>query len=179
MRSSADHVHSGRPGTFALVIDCATGGVLHQPALPAGHQFNGHGAPSQDDGRLMTSEVVAEGSAGRIGLWAVGRRSRRTGAAAWPLDARSCAGFLPATHGRRVRQGGIRRLDRRRQWHHCVDLRPVGSAMLFVTMAAHRASFGRADISGVAANGSEFMAYDGQGAVWALAPGPGTADPAA
>jgi hypothetical protein len=58
-----------RPGTFALVIDCGTGAVLHRLSPPEGLQFNGHGAFSADGSLLMTSEVVAEGSAGRIGLW--------------------------------------------------------------------------------------------------------------
>ena len=58
-----------RPGTFALVIDCFSGQVLHQLTPPEGRQFNGHGVFSADGSVLMTSEVVAEGSAGRIGLW--------------------------------------------------------------------------------------------------------------
>lgn len=59
-----------RPGTFALVIDCATGEVAHRLAPPDGNQFNGHGAFSADGSVLMTSEVVAETSEGRVGLWA-------------------------------------------------------------------------------------------------------------
>ena len=58
-----------RPGTFALVLDCLTGAVRHRLTPPEGRQFNGHGAFSADGALLMTSEVVAEGSAGRIGLW--------------------------------------------------------------------------------------------------------------
>ncbi len=58
-----------RPGTFALVLDCLTGAVRHRLSPPEGRQFNGHGAFSGDGALLMTSEVVAEGSAGRIGLW--------------------------------------------------------------------------------------------------------------
>ena len=58
-----------RPGTFALVIDCLTGQVRHQLAPPQGRQFNGHGVFSDDGALLMTSEVVADGSAGRIGVW--------------------------------------------------------------------------------------------------------------
>lgn len=58
-----------RPGTFALVIDCQTGFVRHQLSPPEGRQFNGHGAFSADGAVLMTSEVVATGSAGRIGVW--------------------------------------------------------------------------------------------------------------
>ena len=58
-----------RPGSFALVIDCLTGHIRHSLAPPTGRQFNGHGVFSADGSRLMTSEVVAEGSAGRIGVW--------------------------------------------------------------------------------------------------------------
>ncbi len=60
-----------RPGTYALVIDCRHGRVLHRLTPPAGRQFNGHGCYSADGSFLYTSEVVAEGSAGRIGLWDV------------------------------------------------------------------------------------------------------------
>lgn len=58
-----------RPGVYALVINCVSGAVIHRLAPPTGRQFNGHGAFSADGSLLMTSEVVAEGSAGRIGLW--------------------------------------------------------------------------------------------------------------
>jgi uncharacterized protein len=51
------------------VINCVTGGVIHRLVPPDGRQFNGHGAFSADGALLMTSEVVAEGSSGRIGLW--------------------------------------------------------------------------------------------------------------
>lgn len=58
-----------RPGTFALVHDCGTGRVAHHLAPPENHQFNGHGTYSADGSVLMTSEVVAETSEGRVGLW--------------------------------------------------------------------------------------------------------------
>ena len=58
-----------RPGTFALVIDCANGRVAHRLTPPEGRQFNGHGAFSIDASVLYTSEVVAETSEGRLGLW--------------------------------------------------------------------------------------------------------------
>lgn len=58
-----------RPGTFALVIDCTNGRIAHHLTPPVGMQFNGHGAYSGDGTLLMTSEVVAETGAGRIGLW--------------------------------------------------------------------------------------------------------------
>jgi hypothetical protein len=70
-----------RPGTFALVIDCATGETRHHLTPPDGMQFNGHGAYSLDGALLMTSEVVAETSEGRIGLWDTARYTRLTD---WP-----------------------------------------------------------------------------------------------
>ena len=58
-----------RPGTFAVVIDCALGIETARLTPPLGRQFNGHGTFSADGGVLYTSEVVAETSEGRIGLW--------------------------------------------------------------------------------------------------------------
>lgn len=60
-----------RPGTFGLVIDCRDGRVVHRLSPPEGRQFNGHGAFSADGTRLYTSEVLAESSAGRVGVWDV------------------------------------------------------------------------------------------------------------
>jgi hypothetical protein len=60
-----------RPGVFARVIDCVNGTVLAELAPPTGRQFNGHGAFSMDGNTLYTSEVVADGSQGRIGVWEV------------------------------------------------------------------------------------------------------------
>ncbi|WP_374427673.1 DUF1513 domain-containing protein [Paracoccus sp. (in: a-proteobacteria)] len=68
-----------RPGTFALFIDCARGGIAHRLSPPEGRQFNGHGAFSADGARLYTSEVVAETSEGRLGIWdAAGNYARIT-----------------------------------------------------------------------------------------------------
>ncbi|WP_431297678.1 DUF1513 domain-containing protein [Tabrizicola sp. BL-A-41-H6] len=58
-----------RPGTFAVVIDCATGAETHRLTPPEGRQFNGHGAFSAGGETLFTSEVVAATSEGRIGIW--------------------------------------------------------------------------------------------------------------
>jgi uncharacterized protein len=52
-----------------LVIDCGTGALRAQLTPPAGRQFNGHGTFSADGAVLFTSEVVAETSEGRIGVW--------------------------------------------------------------------------------------------------------------
>lgn len=58
-----------RPGAFAVVLDCVRGVELARLTPPDGRQFNGHGVFSADGSVLITSEVVAAGSAGRIGLW--------------------------------------------------------------------------------------------------------------
>lgn len=58
-----------RPGTYALVLDCRDGALRARLTPPQGRQFNGHGTFSADGSLLYTSEVVAEGSEGRIGLW--------------------------------------------------------------------------------------------------------------
>ena len=65
-----------RPGTFAVVIDCRTGESTARLTPPEGRQFNGHGVFSADGAVLYTSEVVAEGSEGRIGLWETARFRR-------------------------------------------------------------------------------------------------------
>jgi uncharacterized protein len=70
-----------RPGTFALVLDCAIGRIINRLTPPEGQQFNGHGVFSADGSLLLTSEVIAETSAGRIGLWDTRSYTRLTD---WP-----------------------------------------------------------------------------------------------
>lgn len=65
-----------RPGSFALVVNCATGAQTAELTPPVGRQFNGHGTFSADGAVLYTSEVVAETSEGRIGLWETGHFTR-------------------------------------------------------------------------------------------------------
>ena len=68
-----------RPGTYALVIDCLTGEVGHRLSPPDGVSINGHGAYIEDGDVLVTSEQIAETSAGQIGLWSVREGYRRIG----------------------------------------------------------------------------------------------------
>lgn len=68
-----------RPGAFALVLDCATGTVLHRLTPPEGRQFNGHGVFAAGGAALLTSEQRAGDSAGVIGLWDVEDGYRRIG----------------------------------------------------------------------------------------------------
>lgn len=95
-----------RPGTFALVIDCATGQIRHRLTPPEGMQFNGHGTYSADGTLLMTSEVVAEGSDGRIGLWETQSYTRLTD---WPSHGIGPHDVKRLPDGRiAVANGGIR-----------------------------------------------------------------------
>lgn len=95
-----------RPGTFALVIDCATGDIRHRLTPPDGMQFNGHGAFSADGALLMTSEVIAETSEGRIGLWDTARYTRL---ADWPSHGIGPHEVKRLPDGRlAVANGGIR-----------------------------------------------------------------------
>jgi hypothetical protein len=58
-----------RPGTFALVIDCASGRVLHRLQSPVGRHFYGHGAFLEGGEVLCTTENDIATGKGRIGLW--------------------------------------------------------------------------------------------------------------
>lgn len=111
-----------RPGTFALVIDCAGGAVLHRLSPPDGMQFNGHGAFSADGSLLMTSEVVAETSEGRIGLWDTARYTRLTD---WPSHGIGPHDIRRLPDGRlAVANGGIRTDPVDRQKLNLPDMRP-------------------------------------------------------
>lgn len=68
-----------RPGTYALVLDCAAGSIISRLSTPDGREFNGHGAFSLDGDTLYTSEVVAETGEGRIGLWSRAKGYARIG----------------------------------------------------------------------------------------------------
>jgi hypothetical protein len=68
-----------RPGTFALVIDCAEGRVVARLDSPEDRHFYGHGAFTADGALLFTTEnAVAEGS-GRLGIWDARDGYRRIG----------------------------------------------------------------------------------------------------
>lgn len=60
-----------RPGTFAIVIDCATGAQKAMLNAPAGRHFYGHGVFSADGSHLYTTENDYKTGRGRIGVWDV------------------------------------------------------------------------------------------------------------
>jgi len=111
-----------RPGTFALVINCATGKTSHRLTPPDGMQFNGHGAFSLDGSLLMTFEVVADTSEGRIGLWDTDTYTRLTG---WPGHGIGPHDIKVLPDGRlAVANGGIRTDPVDRAKLNIPDMRP-------------------------------------------------------
>lgn len=68
-----------RPGTYAVVIDCRDGEVLHQMTAPDDRQFNGHGVFSPDGALLYTAEQRVEDSEGFIGIWDTAANYSRIG----------------------------------------------------------------------------------------------------
>lgn len=111
-----------RPGTFALVIDCATGETRHRLTPPDGMQFNGHGTYALDGTLLMTSEVVAETSEGRIGLWDTARYTRLGD---WPSHGIGPHEIRRLADGRlAVANGGIRTDPVDRAKLNIPDMRP-------------------------------------------------------
>lgn len=69
-----------RPGTFARVIDCVSGGLVKDLTSPIGSHFSGHGAFSADGETLFTTENDYEAARGMIGVWDARRDYRRVGA---------------------------------------------------------------------------------------------------
>ena len=68
-----------RPGTFALVIDCAEGREVARLHSPEDRHFYGHGAFTPDGSLLFTTEnAIAEGT-GRLGIWDADAGYRRIG----------------------------------------------------------------------------------------------------
>lgn len=72
-------VFARRPGTYALVIDCAAGQIAARLEAPEGHHFYGHGVFSAEGDRLFTTENDIATNQGRIGVWAAQEGYRRIG----------------------------------------------------------------------------------------------------
>lgn len=68
-----------RPGTFAMVLDCARGTLTTTLVTPPERHFYGHGVFSEDGSRLFTTENAFEIGEGRIGIWAADDGYRRIG----------------------------------------------------------------------------------------------------
>ncbi|MEN8838428.1 MAG: DUF1513 domain-containing protein [Celeribacter marinus] len=58
-----------RPGTFAVVIDCVNGKVMHRLHTPEGHHFMGHGVFVDGGNTLLTPENNYGARKGVLGIW--------------------------------------------------------------------------------------------------------------
>ena len=97
-----------RPGTFALVLDCAGGRVLHRLESPEGRHFYGHGA-FLDGGRVLaTTENLFATGEGRIAFWDAANGYRRMGDAPSGGIGPHELLRLPGTEVLAVANGGIR-----------------------------------------------------------------------
>lgn len=96
-----------RPGTFAVVLDCATGETRATLTAPEGRHFYGHGAFSADGTVLLTPENDYDAARGVIGLWDAAHGYARLGefesGGVGPHDI--CR--LPGTDTFAVANGGI------------------------------------------------------------------------
>lgn len=68
-----------RPGTYALVLDCADGTVLSRLEAPEGRHFYGHGVFAANGTRLYTTENDYARAMGVIGVWDAANGYRRLG----------------------------------------------------------------------------------------------------
>lgn len=150
-----------RPGTFALVIDCATGETRHRLTPPEGMQFNGHGAYSLDGTLLMTSEVVAETSEGRIGLWDTARYTRLTD---WPSQGIGPHEIKRLTDGRlAVANGGIKTDPVDRTKLNIPDMRPN-----LTLLSPDGALIDQIDLPGLHQNSIRHLALQGETIAFAM-----------
>lgn len=96
-----------RPGTFAIVIDCATGARKAMLSAPSGRHFYGHGTFSADGSLLYTTENDYEAGRGCIGVWDVAagytRADEWSSGGIGPHDIKR----LPASDILAVANGGI------------------------------------------------------------------------
>lgn len=58
-----------RPGTFASIINCASGIEIARLSCPEGRHFYGHGTFSGDGETLFTTENDYEAGQGQLGVW--------------------------------------------------------------------------------------------------------------
>lgn len=97
-----------RPGTFALVIDCAAGRIVARLDAPAGRHFYGHGTFLADGAVLATTENACESGAGRIGFRdATAGFTRKGEAASGGIGPHEML-RLPGSDTLAVANGGIR-----------------------------------------------------------------------
>lgn len=150
-----------RPGTFALVLDCGSGAIRHRLTPPEGLQFNGHGAFSADGSLLMTSEVVADTSEGRIGVWDTQGYTRLTD---WPSHGIGPHEIKRLADGRlAVANGGIQTDPVDRAKLNIPDMRPN-----LTLLGADGALLGQVELPDLHQNSIRHLALCGDSIAFAM-----------
>jgi hypothetical protein len=96
-----------RPGTFALVLDCASGQVVRRLESPKGRHFYGHGAYLQNGDILVTTENAYDTGDGMLGVWDTRRNYTRIGEIPTGAIGPHEVIRLPGTEVLAVANGGI------------------------------------------------------------------------
>lgn len=101
-------VFARRPGTFAAVLDTASGAVLHWIEAAPGRHFYGHGTFSADGRTLFATENDYDGGRGVLGVYDARAGYKRLGEVSsdgvGPHDAR----LMPDGKTLAVANGGVR-----------------------------------------------------------------------
>jgi hypothetical protein len=96
-----------RPGTFALVIDCAEGREVARLEAAADRHFYGHGAFTADGRLLFTTENAIGDGSGRLGIWDANDGYRRIGEVASGGSGPHEVRLMPDGRRLAVANGGI------------------------------------------------------------------------
>nr|WP_319246276.1 DUF1513 domain-containing protein [uncultured Celeribacter sp.] len=93
-----------RPGTFAVVVNCATGRITHRLDAPEGRHFMGHGLFLADGNLMVTPENNYAERKGVLGIWDRAKGYARVGEVAThgigPHDVRQLSdGSLVVANG--------------------------------------------------------------------------------
>lgn len=93
-----------RPGTFAVVVNCATGKITHRLDAPEGRHFMGHGVFVNEGALLVTPENNYAEKKGVLGIWDRAKGYARVGEVAThgigPHDIRALSdGTLVVANG--------------------------------------------------------------------------------
>ncbi|EIE52621.1 twin-arginine translocation pathway signal [Salipiger aestuarii] len=149
-----------RPGSYAMVVDCRDGTVLHRLSAPQDRQFNGHGTFSPDGALLYTCEQRVEDSEGFVGIWDTAASYSRIGEfrshGVGPHDIR----VMPDHQSLVIANGGIRtdRWDRAK-----LNIDVMRPNLVYVDVTG--ALLERRDLPGFYQNSIRHLAVRGDGLV--------------
>ncbi|MEZ5714916.1 MAG: DUF1513 domain-containing protein [Paracoccaceae bacterium] len=95
-----------RPGTFAIVLDCASGDVIARLEAPEGRHFYGHGVFSAEGDIFYATEHDYEAGQGVISVWNTSDFTRRDEFPSGGVGPHDIA-LMPSGHRLVIANGGI------------------------------------------------------------------------